>query len=81
VKNDEQVIGVLREKNYQFRTLEKIHVQLEESLDGMNKRKALSPKEELEKKTFQKEKLAAKDTMEKMIRHFVATGESDFKIG
>lgn len=81
MEKDRHVIAALREKNYQFRALEKMHGQLEESLDGMNKRKALSPKEELEKKTFQKEKLAAKDTMEKMIRHFVATGESDFKIG
>ena len=81
MENDRQVIAALREKNYQFRTLEKVHGQLEESLEGMSKRKVLSPKEELEKKTFQKEKLAAKDTMEKMIRHFVATGESDFKIG
>ncbi len=81
MEREKDAIAVLREKNYHFRTLEKVHVQLETSLEGMNKRKVLTPKEELKKKTFQKEKLAAKDTMEKMIRHFVSTGESEFKLG
>lgn len=81
VKEDVHVVQVLREKNYHFRTLEKIHTQLEASLEGMNRRKILTSEEELQKKTYQKEKLAAKDSMGRMIRHYIATGEADFKIG
>lgn len=79
VKDATNVIEILREKNYRFRTLEKTHHQLETSLEGMNRRRILTPEEEVQRKTYQKEKLAAKDTMENIIRHFISTGEVDFK--
>ncbi len=81
VHETSDVVQILRKENYHFRTLEKMHTQLEESLEGMNRRKVLSPREELQKKTYQKEKLAAKDSMEKIIRHYLATGDADFKVG
>ena len=81
VKEESQVIEILRERNYHFRNLEKTHLQLEASLEGMNRRISLTPQEEFQKKTYQKEKLAAKDSVERMIRHCLSTGEIDFKLG
>ena len=70
---------VLREKNYRFRSLEASHFQLEQKLEALGRRKILSPEEEIQKKTVQKEKLAAKDLMEEMMRRYHNTGEVDFK--
>lgn len=78
---DVEVMEVLRKKNYQFRTSEKSHHRLEASLDDLTRRKILSQEEEIQKKTFQKEKLAAKDTMNKIIQHYRKTGEVDYKSG
>ncbi|MFQ5950307.1 MAG: DUF465 domain-containing protein [Nitrospiria bacterium] len=72
-----QVIELLREKNRRFRILEEKHHALETSLQCLNRRKILTPQEELQKRTFQKEKLAAKDTMSDIIRHYRATGRTD----
>lgn len=71
--------AILREKNYRFRNLEASHSQLEETLEALSRRKILSPEEEIQKKTVQKEKLAAKDMMEEMVRRYNDTGEVDFK--
>lgn len=75
-KEESNVIEILREKNYRFRNLEKTHHQLEATLEGMNRRKVLTPEEEIVKKTYQKEKLAAKDSMESIIRHYLSTGDT-----
>ncbi len=78
VEEDLETAKVLREKSYRFRTLEESHHRLEASLESLNRRKILSPEEEFKKKTFQKEKLAAKDTMMKIMQHFRKTGKADF---
>ncbi len=72
-----QTIDQLREKNRRFRNLEKKHHELEVSLHGLNRHKTLTAQEELQKKTYQKEKLAAKDTMTEMVRQYQATGTTD----
>lgn len=72
MEEEKGIIEVLREKNRRFRNLEKTHVQLEESLHDLNRRRNLTPQEELQKKTFQKKKLAAKDNMVQMIREYRA---------
>ncbi|NOY83627.1 MAG: DUF465 domain-containing protein [Nitrospirae bacterium] len=76
---DSNASTILREKNYRFRSLEASHLQLEETLEGFARRELLSPKEEIQKKTVQKEKLAAKDMMEEMLRRYQDTGEVNFK--
>lgn len=71
--------AILRQKNYRFRSLEESHLQLEERLAVLGRRKILSPEEEIQKKRAQKEKLAAKDIMEEMVRRYHDTGKVDFK--
>lgn len=72
-----QTIDQLREKNRRFRSLEKKHHELEASLHDLNRHKTLTAQEELQRKTYQKEKLAAKDTMTEMVRQYQATGKTD----
>jgi uncharacterized protein YdcH (DUF465 family) len=72
-----QTIDQLREKNRRFRILEKKHQELEVSLHGLNRHKTLTAEEELQKRTYQKEKLAAKDSMTEMVREYEATGKTD----
>ena len=76
-----ELIGILRQKSYYFRTLEKTHTELEETLHNLSKRRVLSPEEEIQKRTFQKKKLAAKDKMEEIIRYYKTTGKIDPKQG
>ncbi|MFQ5580516.1 MAG: DUF465 domain-containing protein [Nitrospiria bacterium] len=72
-----QMIDQLREKNRRFRNLEKKHHELEISLHDLNRRKILTEQEKIQKRTYQKEKLAAKDTMTEMVRQFEAMGTTD----
>jgi len=72
-----QMIDQLRENNRLFRSLEKKHHALETSLHDLNRHKTLSAQEELQRKTYQKEKLAAKDTMTEMLREYEATRKTD----
>ena len=81
MNGENPIIETLRRENYSFRTLEKTHLELELSLEGMNKRKILNADEELQKKKTQKEKLAAKDMMEAMIREASLTAETKPKVG
>ncbi|MFQ5588897.1 MAG: DUF465 domain-containing protein [Nitrospiria bacterium] len=80
-EEDFEAMKILREKSYRFRTLEESHHRLEASLASLSRRKILSPEEEFQKKTYQKEKLAAKDTMMKMMQHYRTTGEADSNTG
>jgi len=75
------IVEALRKESYHFRSLEKTHLELEASLEIINKRKILSPDDEFQKKKAQKEKLAAKDTMEMMIREYHLAGETKVRVG
>lgn len=66
--NDREAVEVLRNDSEEFRVLETEHLALERALDEMNKRKHLTPEEELERKTIQKQKLAKKDKMAELVR-------------
>lgn len=79
MNEDSTASELLRQKNYRFRTLEQSHLRLEQMLATLNRRKILTTEEELQKKTYQKEKLAAKDLMEEIVRRYRNTGEVDFK--
>jgi len=76
MNENSEAIEVLRKENYHFRTLEQSHLQLEESLESLNRRKVLTPEEEIKKKTYQKAKLAAKDTMREIVRNYCDTGQT-----
>jgi len=65
-----QIKSVLRETNRTFRSVEKKHSDFENVLNDLNRRKVLTPAEEVQKKVYQKQKLAAKDSMVEMIRNY-----------
>ncbi len=81
IEEDLETIKALREKSYAFRHLEQSHQELEVTLENLTRRKILSPEEEFKKKNYQKEKLAAKDTMMKMMKYYQKTGKADFNTG
>jgi len=81
MEKEEKIIEMLREKNWHFRHLEKLHGELDQSLRQMGRRRVLTPQEELQKKEFQKKKLAAKDEMVEMVRQVKMTGQPDGEKG
>ena len=60
----------LRKRDPDFRKLEEEHHRLELELNGLTRRKTLTPREELQKKQVQVEKLHTKDRIEAMVRDF-----------
>jgi uncharacterized protein len=68
----------LRKRDPDFRKLEEEHHRLELELNGLTRRKTLTPQEELQKKQVQVEKLHTKDRIEARVRDFVKqqTGNS-----
>jgi uncharacterized protein YdcH (DUF465 family) len=62
------IISILRNENDEYKKLEEVHKQLERSLDEINKKKYLTPDEEVERKKIQKQKLQYKDRMAQLIR-------------
>jgi len=81
MNEENPIVETLRKESYRFRSLEKTHLELEASLDGMNKRRILSAEDELQKKKAQKEKLADKDRKEQMIRDASLTSEAKVRVG
>jgi uncharacterized protein YdcH (DUF465 family) len=63
-----EIISLLRNDNEEYKKLEEEHKKLELSLDEINKKKYLTPEEEVEKKKIQKQKLQFKDRMAQLIR-------------
>ncbi len=64
----------LRATSHEFRELEDAHHRLDAELETLQKRHVLTPQEELMKKQLQKEKLAKKDKMAELIRHYREQG-------
>ncbi|MFZ5864162.1 MAG: DUF465 domain-containing protein [Nitrospirota bacterium] len=58
----------LRNTNREFVELERKHHELDRELDALLKQRILSAEDELRKKTVQKQKLAAKDRMQDLLR-------------
>lgn len=81
MEKEEKIIEMLREKNWHFRHLEKLHGELDQSLHQMGRRRVLTPQEEVQKKEFQKKKLAAKDEMVEMVRQVKIAGKADVEKG
>ncbi|GBD96631.1 MAG TPA: DUF465 domain-containing protein [Nitrospirae bacterium] len=64
------IISILRNENEEYRKIEEEHKRLEQSLEDINKKKYLTPDEEIERKKIQKQKLQYKDRMARLIREY-----------
>jgi len=65
---EDAIVEQLRRTNTEFRELEESHHRLDFELNELQKRHVLTPKEEIEKKRIQKEKLVTKDKLAEFIR-------------
>ena len=65
-----EISSILRNKSEEYKKIEDEHRKLEQSLDEINKKKYLSPDEEVERKKIQKQKLYCKDRMARLIRAY-----------
>ena len=54
-------------ENIEFRQLYQEHNTLKHKVESFNKKKLITPEQELEKKKHQKQKLSLKDRMEKIL--------------
>ena len=66
------LIEKVKTYSYEFRKLYDEHWALKLRVDAMNKRKFLTPKREIEKKTIQKKKLQKKDRMNEILGEYDA---------
>jgi uncharacterized protein YdcH (DUF465 family) len=57
----------VQKENKEFRGLYQEHTSLKNKVETLNKKKILTPKQEVEKKKHQKQKLSLKDRMEKIL--------------
>jgi len=67
---DEEIAKVLAEENDEYKAIGDEHRNLKDKLGEFKSKVYLTPEEELEKKNFQKLKLAKKDRMAEMIREY-----------
>jgi len=68
LNEDKEWLDHVRKGNREFVELEQHHRRLERELSTLLKRRILPADEEMRKKTLQKEKLAAKDRMNEILR-------------
>ncbi len=66
--NDLQLIRKLIPKNKELKALWDEHLEYEEKLDQLNKRRYLSTEEEMKRKELQKLKLRGKDRIAEILR-------------
>jgi hypothetical protein len=64
------VINTLRNENEEFKKIEEEHKKLEVSLADIDKKKYLTPDDEMLRKNIQKQKLQFKDQMAKLVRGY-----------
>ena len=57
----------VQKENKEFRGLYQEHTTLKNKVEALNKKKILTPEQEVEKKKHQKQKLSLKDRMEKIL--------------
>lgn len=68
--SEDAVRARLRRENAEFQKWEAEHSKLEHTLADIETHRYLTPEEEMERKVVQKLKLAAKDRMMDIIRHY-----------
>ena len=60
----------VQKENKEFRGLYQEHITLKNKVEAFNKKKILTPEQEVEKKKHQKQKLSLKDRMEKILSEY-----------
>jgi uncharacterized protein len=60
-------------ENREFRELHEEHTTLKHKVEAINKKKLITPEQELEKKKHQKQKLSLKDRMEEILSLYEET--------
>ena len=60
----------VQKENKEFRGLYQDHTTLKNKVVALNKKKILTPEQEVEKKKHQKQKLSLKDRMEKILSEY-----------
>ena len=70
---DPTLLEKVQGENDEFKKLYEEHLELKHRVEKLNKMNFLSPEQELEKKTVQKQKLKGKDRMAKIIEQYEAS--------
>lgn len=70
---DPTLLEKVQGENEEFKKLYQEHLDLKHRVEELNNMKFLSPEQELEKKTVQKQKLRGKDRMIEIIEQFQAS--------
>ncbi|MEE8260690.1 MAG: DUF465 domain-containing protein [Nitrospinaceae bacterium] len=70
---DPTLLEKVQGENDEFKKLYKEHLELKHRVEKLNKLSFLSPEQELEKKTVQKQKLKGKDRMIQIIEQYEAS--------
>lgn len=63
----------VKQDNKEFCELYEEHTTLKQKVEALNKKKLITPEQELEKKKHQKQKLSLKDRMEKILAVYEET--------
>ena len=64
------LLNKVQRENEEFRGLYQEHTTLKSMVEALNKKKILTPEQEVEKKKHQKQKLSLKDRMEKILSEY-----------
>jgi len=70
---DPGLLEKLKDQNQEFKQLHEEHSKLKDRVEELNNLKFLSPEQELEKKTIQKQKLKAKDRLGEILSEYQAS--------
>lgn len=68
--NENEVVEILKKESEEFRKIEEEHRLLDEQIIAIDKKLYLTTEEELERKKLQKQKLAKKDRLAKLVREY-----------
>lgn len=68
--NHEELVEQVKKTNKEFRILLEEHQDLERQLEEFNRRRYLTPNQEVERKVIQKKKLMKKDRMQAILRDY-----------
>ena len=70
---DPTLLEKVQGENEEFKKLYQEHMELKHRVEELNKMSFLTPEQELEKKTVQKQKLKGKDRMSQIIEQYQAS--------
>lgn len=67
-----ELLTKVKKDNVEFRRLYDEHTKLKNQVEELNRMKYLSPEQEVEKKTIQKQKLKSKERLMKILDDYLA---------